>query len=222
MPTDLLKGDQLPLIVPLHDRPRSEWPAWTELSCPLLSGLKHGDRVRDSCGIGIIEVEPNRGVYVNYGHSRSRSLFNRRMTRQLFNKLLSRGDRVLTDWGKRTVHHASDRYCWVATDREVTIVPVLLAQVETAESQAHPPEHLSGGRGVSSAPHRHSKKGEASGYLKQRIGNRQRKNPSVSNYYCYDSPEGRVSRYVPTKKLAEVQAAIAARQPVAAILELLS
>ena len=73
---------------------------------------------------------------------------------------------------------------------------------------------------------RHSPKGKASGWIKERKGNTQRKQASVSYYYCWDEPvqkDGqaeyqRYQVYVPVGAIAQVQAMIADRQPVGVVL----
>ena len=83
-----------------------------------------------------------------------------------------------------------------------------------------PPQKQAGQR------RRHTTKGRASGWLKERQGNTRRKKPCVSYYYCWDEPvkeDGQVSYkrhqvYVPVKAIARVQEMIAERQPVAVVL----
>jgi hypothetical protein len=77
---------------------------------------------------------------------------------------------------------------------------------------------------------RHSPKGKASGWIKERKGNTQRKQASVSYYYCWDEPVQRDGQaeyqrhqvYVPVGAIARVQAMIAERQPVAVVLGVLA
>jgi len=66
-----------------------------------------------------------------------------------------------------------------------------------------PPEHraaLSGRR-----TRRHIPKGHACGWIEERIGNRSRKKPSVSYYYCWDDKDERHRKYIPVRKLWRVQ-----------------
>ena len=73
---------------------------------------------------------------------------------------------------------------------------------------------------------RHSPKGKAVGWLKERRGNTRRKKPSVSYFYCWDEPVQRDGQaeyqrhqvYVPVGAIAQVQAMIAERQPVGVVL----
>jgi hypothetical protein len=74
---------------------------------------------------------------------------------------------------------------------------------------------------------RHSPKGQAVGWLKERQVNTKRKKPSVSYFYCWDEPvkkDGQAEYqrhqvYVPVGAIAQVQAMIAAREPVAMVLD---
>jgi len=73
---------------------------------------------------------------------------------------------------------------------------------------------------------RHSPKGKAVGWLKERQGNTRREKPSVSYFYCWDEPVKRDGQaeyqrhqvYVPVRAIAQVQAMIAERQPVGVVL----
>ena len=73
---------------------------------------------------------------------------------------------------------------------------------------------------------RHSPKGKAVGWLKERQGNTRRKKPTTSYFYCWDEPvqkDGqaeyqRYQVYVPVGAIAQVQAMIAERQPVGVVL----
>ena len=46
--------------------------------------------------------------------------------------------------------------------------------------------------------------GNASGWIEERTGNKKRANPSVSYYYRWDSPKGRVSEYIRASQVARV------------------
>ena len=76
---------------------------------------------------------------------------------------------------------------------------------------------------------RHSPKGKAVGWLKERQGNTRRKKPTTSYFYCWDEPvqDGQAEYqrhqvYVPVGAIAQVQAMIAERQPVAVVLGVLT
>ena len=75
----------------------------------------------------------------------------------------------------------------------------------------------SGGR--NDAIRRHRDKGRASGWIEERMGNRGRKNPSVSYYYRWDSHKGRVSEYIRASKVARVAKLIEAERPALEILK---
>lgn len=74
---------------------------------------------------------------------------------------------------------------------------------------------------------RHSPKGKAAGWLKERQGNTKREKPTTSYFYCWDEPVKRDGQaeyqrhqvYVPVRAIAQVQQLIAERQPVAVVLE---
>lgn len=76
------------------------------------------------------------------------------------------------------------------------------------------------------AQRRHSPKGKAVGWIKERRGNAKRKQPTTSYFYCWDEPVKRDGQaeyqrhqvYVPVGAIARVQAMIAERQPVEVVL----
>jgi len=71
-------------------------------------------------------------------------------------------------------------------------------------------------------PRRRSKKGEASGWIEERQGNRKRKTPSTSYYYGWQDGEGKHKRYIPAAKVHRVQGMIGDRRTVAEILDYLT
>ncbi|MEM8544365.1 MAG: hypothetical protein AAGF66_10305 [Cyanobacteria bacterium P01_H01_bin.119] len=73
--------------------------------------------------------------------------------------------------------------------------------------------------GKNDAIRRHRDKGRASGWIEERMGNRGRKQPSVSYYYRWDSHKGRVSEYIRASKVARVAQLIAAERPALEILK---
>jgi hypothetical protein len=72
---------------------------------------------------------------------------------------------------------------------------------------------------------RHTPKGKALGWLKERKGNTGRKNPTTSYYYCWETREGegykRHQVYVSVRVVDEVRRMINRRQSVEAILEII-
>ena len=66
---------------------------------------------------------------------------------------------------------------------------------------------------------KHRPKGSASGWLESRTGNRKRKQPSVSHYYRWDSPKGRVSEYVKASRVNQVHQLITEETPALDILK---
>jgi hypothetical protein len=65
---------------------------------------------------------------------------------------------------------------------------------------------------------RYRRKGHASGYIESREGNKARRSPSISYYYKWDSPEGRVSEYIPAGKVILVDRLIKKSSPALHIL----
>ena len=66
---------------------------------------------------------------------------------------------------------------------------------------------------------KHRPKGSASGWLETRTGNRKRKKPTVSHYYRWDSPKGRVSEYVKASRVSQVHQLIVEETPALEILK---
>jgi len=79
----------------------------------------------------------------------------------------------------------------------------------------HPTPH------TPSPPRRHSPRGQASGWIEERQGNRKRKSPSTSYYYGWQDQGGKYKRYIPAAKVYRVQQMIAERKTVAQILSFL-
>ncbi|MEO0706822.1 MAG: hypothetical protein AAF050_14300 [Cyanobacteria bacterium J06649_5] len=67
---------------------------------------------------------------------------------------------------------------------------------------------------------KHRAPGNASGWLEERTGNRKRANPSVSYYYRWDSPKGRVSEYIRASQVMRVTGLIEAERPALEILKI--
>ncbi len=72
--------------------------------------------------------------------------------------------------------------------------------------------------GSISSKRKHRPKGGATGWLETRVGNRKRKNPTVSYYYRWDSPEGRITEYVAGSKLPFVNSMLKSGTPALDIL----
>lgn len=91
---------------------------------------------------------------------------------------------------------------------------------EGIDSISSPPEHSpspSSGR-----TRRHTPKGDASGWIEERMGNKSRKTPTLSYYYCWDDAAGRHRKYIPARKLWRVQQLWDMRRSVDEILEYLT
>jgi hypothetical protein len=69
---------------------------------------------------------------------------------------------------------------------------------------------------------RFSHKGHASGWLEERQGNRRRKTPTISYYYCWETPTGSQKLYIPMGKVWRCDRMIDARKPVEDILAFLA
>ncbi|MEN8444051.1 MAG: hypothetical protein ABG776_03445 [Cyanobacteria bacterium J06555_13] len=69
---------------------------------------------------------------------------------------------------------------------------------------------------------RYRSKGQASGYIEQREGNKKRRAPTISYYYRWDSELGRLSEYIPATKLYAIQRLIDKGTPAIQILQFLS
>ncbi|PSB29929.1 hypothetical protein [Stenomitos frigidus] len=69
---------------------------------------------------------------------------------------------------------------------------------------------------------RYSKKGEASGSIKERIGNKKRKRPSTSYFYEWYDDGRKQQRYVQTALMSEVSQMIDQRRPSAEIIQFLN
>lgn len=72
------------------------------------------------------------------------------------------------------------------------------------------------------ASRQHRPKGSASGWIEERRGNQKRKKPSVSYYYRWDSPEGRVNEYVRANRLTRINQLIAEKRPALEILKVVT
>lgn len=137
---------------PEHDRS-------VNATCPLLSGLKPGDRVQFAGVPGTIEVDQS-GVWIREDGA-GRMLLNRGALKVL---------------------------------------------------EKLPPRRKPKAKG---------KRRPASGWIETREGNKQRKKPSVSHYYCFDQQGQRTRKYIPAAKVATVKQMVGNRRPVAEILEAL-
>lgn len=71
-------------------------------------------------------------------------------------------------------------------------------------------------------PRRHSRKGEASGSIKERIGNKKRKNPSTSYFYEWYEDGRKQQRYVQVRLMNQVQQFINSRRPCTEIIDFLN
>ncbi len=65
---------------------------------------------------------------------------------------------------------------------------------------------------------KHRVPGNASSWIEERTGNKKRANPSVSYYYRWDSPKGRVSEYIRASQVTRVARLIVAERPALEIL----
>lgn len=68
---------------------------------------------------------------------------------------------------------------------------------------------------------RHSQKGHACGWIEERQGNKKRKNPTTSYFYCWLEGGQRRKRYIPSGKLYRVNQLLDQRRPSPEIVEFL-
>jgi hypothetical protein len=123
------------------------------------------------------------------------------------------GDRLTTSAGIATVTHID----------QVGREQVIWADYGSGIPQPHVSEGI-----LSVSPpeqprriRRHTPKGKASGWIEERVGNKSRKTPSVSYYYCWDEPEKRNRVYVPVRLMATVRQMVEERMGVDAIVKML-
>ncbi|MGB3493894.1 MAG: hypothetical protein WBA57_14285 [Elainellaceae cyanobacterium] len=121
---------------------------------------------------------------------------------------LAAGDTITTPQGTATVTHST-----IAGE-----VRIIHADYGSGVSQPHLPEDI---RSVV-RKRRYSKPGQASGWIEERIGNRKRKTPSISYYYCWQDELGRHRRYIPAGKVWRIQRMVEVEErPVTEIVEVL-
>jgi hypothetical protein len=113
---------------------------------------------------------------------------------------LSPGDTITTRSGSATVTHTE----------QAGLSTIIFADYGSGYAQPHieesllfPPEQVA--QSPPDRPRRHSPKGKASGWIEQRIGNRKRKTPNTSYYYCWQIGEQREKLYIPARKVWRVQ-----------------
>jgi hypothetical protein len=135
------------------------------------------------------------------------------------------GDIITTRSGRATVTHTE----------EAGLATIIFADYGSGYAQPHieeslllPPEQVAQSPPVGEASpsenrpqRRHSPKGQASGWIEERVGNRKRKTPNTSYYYCWQVGEQRSKRYIPARKVWRVQQAIAAGKKIQEIVEFL-
>jgi hypothetical protein len=68
---------------------------------------------------------------------------------------------------------------------------------------------------------RYSPKGQAVGWIEERQGNKKRKTPSTSYYYCWQDATGKHKRYIKASQVTRVHQMVAQRQPTQTILDFL-
>jgi hypothetical protein len=111
------------------------------------------------------------------------------------------GDTIVTRSGSATVTHTE----------QAGLSTIIFADYGSGYAQPHieesllfPPEQVAQSP-PDRPPRRYSPKGKASGWIEQRVGNRKRKNPSISYYYCWQVGECREKLYIPARKVWRVQ-----------------
>lgn len=122
-----------------------------------------------------------------------------------------RGDRIQTSSGAATVTHLE----------RAGRADIIFADYGSGHTQPHIPESLLSP--PERTQRRHSAKGQASGWIEQRQGNKKRSKPSISYYYRWEDATGKHSRYVPAGKLERVQRMCEVEgRTIAEVLELLN
>jgi hypothetical protein len=115
------------------------------------------------------------------------------------------------------------------TSQQLSMLPRQLSspEPESAELDCSSPEHTalplpaSGLERISHPNRRHSQKGHACGWIEERHGNKKRKSPTTSYFYCWLDQGQRKKRYVPSGKLYRVNQLLDQRRPVQEIVEFL-
>jgi hypothetical protein len=123
-----------------------------------------------------------------------------------------RGDRLTTSAGIATV----------TSIEQVEKEQVFWADYGSGIPQPHISEGILSVSPPEQRTRRHTPKGKASGWIEERIGNRKRKNPSTSYYYCWDEPDKRNRVYVPVRLMATVRQMVDQRLGVDVIMKLLN
>jgi hypothetical protein len=68
---------------------------------------------------------------------------------------------------------------------------------------------------------RYSPKGKPTGWIEERQGNKKRKTPSTSHYYCWQDATGKHKRYIKASKVTRVHQMVDQRRPTQEILDFL-
>jgi hypothetical protein len=68
---------------------------------------------------------------------------------------------------------------------------------------------------------RYSPKGKATGWIEERQGNKKRKTPSTSHYYCWQDVTGKHKRYIKASQVTRVHQMVDQRRPTQEILDFL-
>lgn len=124
----------------------------------------------------------------------------------------TRGDRLTTLSGTARVTHIE----------QVGREQVFWADYGSGISQPHLSEGILSVSPPEQRSRRHTPKRKACGWIEERIGNKKRKNPSTSYYYCWDEPDKRNRVYVPVRLMATVRQMVDQRLGVDAIMKLLN
>lgn len=103
---------------------------------------------------------------------------------------------------------------------------IIWADYGSGVEHPHIQENLSPTEQVEAKPatkqRRHSRKGEASGWIEERIGNKKRANPTTSYYYCWMEGNQRMKVYVKARKMWKCNQMVEARCSVGEILRFLN
>lgn len=122
------------------------------------------------------------------------------------------GDIIITRSGEATVTRT------MAAGRE----QIIFADYGSGIEQPHIQEGLLSPEQLESKPKRHSLKGAASGWIEERIGNKKRKNPTTSYYYCWQGNGQRMKVYIKARLMWRCHQMVETRCSVDEILRFLN
>jgi hypothetical protein len=131
-------------------------------------------------------------------------------------KELKAGETITTCSGTATVTHTEtigrEQIIWADYGSGVEHPHIQENLLSTEQIEARAP----------AKQRRHSRKGEASGWIEERIGNKKRANPTTSYYYCWQEGDCRMKVYVKARKMWKCNQMVESRCSVDEILRFLN